>query len=164
MRLILYDHSFAGITRRINQKLDQAHCGTKFGQMLGINRRLEIPKSSAKHCLLFGDVSMGNFFFDGNRIGAIDFEDVGFGPQIRDYEVLRYWLNRTFANFYYRTDHQLLKTIPRTIGVEAGVIRFDLHLLAYEQLVHSRSLKSAIDRVKQRRVLWKILQDITGFE
>jgi thiamine kinase-like enzyme len=66
----------------------------------------EIPRK-----LVFGDVALGNFFFDGDRIGRIDFEDMGMGPPFLDTLLVRYHLELINSRLLYKNCSQLLEIL-----------------------------------------------------
>lgn len=130
---LLHDHSYDGIALRINHKLEQQHRDSTFARALGIEGQLLPPPSQASPVLQFGDVSMENFYFDGRRIGAIDFEDIGFGIPGRDHVILRARLARALSLPYYFSDPELLAVIPEPSPLDQAIVRTELDLLRYER-------------------------------
>ncbi len=148
-----YDHSVAGMAQRINAKLAQRYAGRSYAERLGLAEPIEAPSSAAPACLLFGDVSLANFYFDGSRIGAIDFEDIGVGPAARDLEVLRDQFRVAFTNLHYRGDPALLDSVPPPLGVESLIAELELRLLRFEQLTHQGGLVARARAARERRRL-----------
>lgn len=132
---LLHDHSHAGIAERVNRKLRQRLGHTTFAQAVAIPTLVlpQAPEVLAPPALQFGDPSLENFRFDGRRIGAVDFEDIGIGIRDRDYVILRNRLTRALALPYYLDDPTLVATIPVPSTLDETVVQIELELLRYER-------------------------------
>lgn len=105
----LYDHSIDGVLVRINKKLKQPmgnSADRTFADWLGIPSADVSVRAGGDFLgeTLFGDVSLGNFYLEDGRIGAIDFEDLGSGSLGRDEAYLSLQLQKALRQFHYWGD------------------------------------------------------------
>ena len=133
----LHDYSLHGIRRRINRKLNSSVNGKTYARHLGVQLLDEIEGLKEHDTLIFGDVTLGNFFFDGSRLGAIDFEDIGIGPGIRDQVCLRREFLRAFEKIHYLTDRTLLSLTRQDEGQHISLIELEMALMRFAQLLTS---------------------------
>lgn len=117
-------------------------------------------KSDDYQTLLFGDASLGNFFYDDHRIGAIDFENIGFGNPHYDLLILRHWIHQAFGQWGYSCEPSLVTQIPESehklTSILAGLERSVLdHEFATER---SDKRKQAQARSKVVRYLQLTLE------
>ena len=145
----LHDHSTAGILKRIKAKLKSTNIGDPLPKSLDVADTIVGARIIGEQTLLFGDVTLDNFFFDGRRLGAIDFEDIGCGSAVRDYEVLRDSLAQAFRNIYYASDIQLVSSIPGLDSGDLDVVRLEIHILRFEHLCKNRSWHTAYRRLRE---------------
>lgn len=108
----LYDHRPSNASRRL-QKLLRTQPDEKdertLADIIGVSAG-EVPSLTNEGVcskVIFGDVTLGNFFWHNKKIGAIDFEDIGVGEVARDFMTLRADILRPLENFYYFSDCQL---------------------------------------------------------
>lgn len=133
----IYDHSDSSIRERINTKLNTVFRGQTFGARLGIQ---SIPCGFAPQDdmgLVFGDVTLGNFFFDGERIGAVDFEDIGYGAPRRDFVGLRLELNWPFEKLHYWVDREVQFLLAEKALDASPLWEIEMRLLRFENLLKS---------------------------
>lgn len=131
----LHDHSRTGIIERVNRKLQQPCGNNTFARAVAVSAFSLPPAQHAPATLTmqFGDPSLENFRFDGQRIGAVDFEDVGVGIGERDSIILRNRLARALALPYYFSDSSLVASIPAASSLDEAIVQIELELLRYER-------------------------------
>lgn len=99
-------------------------------------------------------MTLGNFFFDGEKIGAIDFGGLGVGPPTRDFKCLELEFQRPFRTVKYRSDHNVLQQLSRMSSNAHPIFEFELKLLRLEQFVRfcsstKREQKRIRDELRQ---------------
>jgi len=166
--LLLEDHGIDATMRRINRNLSRVHSIPDLSSQVYIG---QLPKAIqicdqvddlAKH-LLFGDPSPDNIFFDGNRIGLIDFEDLGTGPSFRDSLLLHYHLELTSNRLQYDNISQLLSIIKYShcLPIYRLIYMLDFtlsHLLLLKNLASARNTwRKVINRLEISRFCYKLL-------
>ncbi len=135
----LYDHSVSAVSKRVQRKLKKNVNGYSISDLVGISSVEPSNLLGTSNALIFGDVTLGNFFFDGEKIGAIDFEDLGVGPPSRDFKTLELEFQRPFRTITYRSDRYLLQQLSHLSSSAHPIFEFELKLLRLEQLVQSSS-------------------------
>lgn len=130
----LYDHRPSNVTLRVQRLLRTQpvqHDCRKLDDIVGVNADdiPFLPDEGNSGKIIFGDVTLGNFFWCGNRIGAIDFEDIGIGDADRDFITLRSEILRPMKRFYYFNDPVLQKAIPLPARSYQAVVYELEHLL-----------------------------------
>lgn len=148
----LCDHNVRSIGERINLVLNRPYHGVTCGELLNL---ADLPTLSDVQdvTLIFGDCTLGNFYSDGERIGAIDFEDVGIGPTVRDFSNLRDGIEDALENLYYFTDAKLLDALyePTESYIDV-LIRLERRILRYEMY-----LEQSIGAAKRQKSLARVI-------
>lgn len=146
-----YDHTAAGTWRRIAHKLDaiEARSGLPAGQYGWRDRTFTPP--AAPVGLVFGDATLGNFFCDGDRVGAVDFEDVGTGDGARDQATLCRIIEMAFAQPHYRRVTAALDVVGRTRTPMHDCVDLELEVDRLEALTRAPGWRSAVPRLQARR-------------
>lgn len=156
---VLYDHGPEEIVSRLNRKLRQAKGGASMGALLDIDGDLPLPEFSVDVGLIFGDATLGNFFFDGERVGAVDFEDVGVGPIQRDFSVLSDSIRGAMEGTLYYRDRKLLELIPGPSNPRLEeIIELEIHIFRFEQLLKRRNPLDVLRRRREKA----LIRDIAG--
>jgi aminoglycoside phosphotransferase len=128
---LLFDHSSTRVRERILGKLNR---GLEHGvlevdeQALQRFRQLDgsVPEAAAH--LICGDATLSNFLWDGKRqrIGRVDFEDLGFGAPSRDYSEIRQSLEVAGSTpWYWNVDQAMTMVSARRGHVEEGLYRLE---------------------------------------
>lgn len=128
---VCIDHRSSSVHERVVSKVDRAISEANFRIDDSVTRGLDalsLEKEESEGSLLCGDVSLSNFYWDGARVGRIDFEDIGIGSPSRDFGILRLHIERITGLPWYRQDSELEKILP--IGAP-GIIGF-LHTLEWK--------------------------------
>lgn len=140
-----YDHSTDGVRKRILFIASEI----KWNET-AVERAVFDFASNLNHCSckqtgecesVFGDVCFDNFFFDGVGVGAVDFEDIGFGNSSRDWVLLDYYLRVMQSHNHYYSSARLTELIGSKIVV-CGYCR-KLFCLEKEMLALKRIHKSS---------------------
>jgi aminoglycoside phosphotransferase len=155
--LPLHDHTAGGIARRINDKLELEFDGKTYAEHLGLKERVCSQAVEGTAFLIFGDVSLSNFFFDGARIGAIDFEDLGVGSTSRDHAALRRRLEEAFRQPHYHSDPELLDLIPKGGSPTEVLFDLEIHLLRFESSIKSQSASDRLAARSEGRIIRNLL-------
>jgi aminoglycoside phosphotransferase (APT) family kinase protein len=115
-RELLFDHSHLRVRDRVLEKLRR---GIEYG-VLSVNDdvltrfvELELAPRQPER-LLCGDATIGNFLWDGTRIGRVDFEDLGFGAPGRDYSEIRQGLELLARKPWYWSVDRAIELLPRS--------------------------------------------------
>lgn len=117
-RELLFDHSCAHTRDRVLGKLERAveHGVLELNDgVLHRFRELDVSASRPEH-LICGDATLGNFLWDGQRIGRVDFEDFGFGAPARDYSEIRQGLEAVGRKPWYWNAERAMAMLPATSG------------------------------------------------
>lgn len=99
--------------------------------------------------LVHGDLSPGNVLFHGEKICVIDFEDMGYGPMLRDALWFSFLLNRSSLRLFYTgrkkvTEIILPKDYPDDL---AAIYNLDFELMRLELACRNRyASKSVVSR------------------
>lgn len=126
-RVPLYDHSRAGVWRRTAMKLEaMAPTTTLLSAFAGFSSRWQLVAPPVDEGLVFGDATMVNFFIDGGRVGAVDFEDIGRGAVARDQTTLRDDVERAFGNLHYRSDRAAIAQVSFPPDVTRELVLLEL--------------------------------------
>lgn len=154
----LYDHTPAAVRIRIEDKLKRAI----EQELLAVDeaaldalREVKMPVEADRIRLLCGDATLGNFFWDGDRIGRIDFEDLGFGLPARDFFELGHCLDRASANRWYWSADSFSPLVPRSSDDHETT----LYLLEWQVDLHWRAAFEGKDR-KARRLADKVSETL----
>jgi aminoglycoside phosphotransferase (APT) family kinase protein len=159
---LLFDHSITSMRDRILRKLNRA---VEHG-LLELNdcvlqrfRELQVSASQPEH-LISGDATLGNFLWDGQRIGRVDFEDLGVGAPARDYSEIRQGLEAVGHNRWYWSVDQAVVMLPPTSGrVEEALYRLEWALDRHwpgERTKPMRGMRAL------ERDIYHMLEAITG--
>jgi hypothetical protein len=114
-RDLLFDHSSARVRDRVAGKLRR---GIEHG-VLAVEEEvlarftgmtLDAPQQPER--LLCGDATLGNFIWDGRRIGRVDFEDMGFGAPDRDHSEIRQGLEVVARKPWYWSVDRIMALLP----------------------------------------------------
>lgn len=116
-RDLLFDHSNLRVRDRVLEKLRR---GIEYG-VLSVSEdiltrlaELEMAAPQQPERLLCGDATIGNFLWDGRRIGRVDFEDLGFGAPDRDYSEIRQGLELLVRKPWYWSVDRAMALLPRS--------------------------------------------------
>jgi aminoglycoside phosphotransferase len=127
-RNLLFDHSSTHTRDRVLGKLNRAveHGVLELNdRVLQRFRELQVSPSQPEH-LIIGDATLGNFLWDGQRIGRVDFEDFGFGAPARDYSEIRQGLEAVAQKRWYWSADPAMTMLPSTSGhVEEALYRLE---------------------------------------
>jgi hypothetical protein len=128
-REVLFDHS---TTRRRDRIFGKLTRGIEHGVLevagptLERFRELDVSVSTAPAQLISGDATLGNFLWDGQRIGRVDFEDLGFGAPARDYSEIRQGLEAAGNRPWYWGVDRAMTLVPTSTGrVEDALYRLE---------------------------------------
>jgi hypothetical protein len=128
----LFDHTAGNVRDRLVTKLERAITAGYLSIDSGTIRRLQsisIPRPTAPPTLISGDASIGNFIWDGMRIGRIDFEDIGFGSPAREFAEVRADLTAVKPKpWYWSTQEPATLLPPPESGIEALLNRLEWQL------------------------------------
>jgi aminoglycoside phosphotransferase (APT) family kinase protein len=128
---LLFDHSSTRVRERILVKLNR---GLEHGvlevdeQTLQRFRQIDVSVPEAANHLICGDATLGNFLWDGQRqrIGRVDFEDLGFGAPSRDYSEIRQGLEVAGKKPWYWNAGKAMTMVPSSSGhVEEDLYRLE---------------------------------------
>jgi aminoglycoside phosphotransferase (APT) family kinase protein len=128
---LLFDHSSTRVRDRILVKLNRAleHGVLEMDkQALQRFRQLDVSVPEPACHLICGDATLGNFLWDGQRqrIGRVDFEDLGFGSPSRDFSEIRQGLEVARRNPWYWNVDQAMTMVPSRSGhAEEGFYRLE---------------------------------------
>ncbi len=160
----VYDHSVRKIrlrscrkveqllTQRVSPSLQRARRGLL--QMEGAGDR-NSPR------LIFGDCTLGNFFFDGERSGAIDYEDIGLGDPARDELFLCNEFDQLRKNWAYGAEGLPHFAWPEAVVPEARVVmELELLLLELEQALNTRGSFAWIERSRVERKISRCMDQL----
>ena len=102
------DHSIVSIRDRIITRLDylfsDAHVISKHDHAIGVRFSESVAadhEGDQPERLQFGDPTFGNFIFQGDRLGVIDFEEIGPSSLSIDTLCIGYWLDRASERWQY---------------------------------------------------------------
>jgi aminoglycoside phosphotransferase len=114
----LFDHSATRVRDRVLSKTRRAVQSkllpADFEVLLTPVAALALPKDTPLG-LITGDATLGNFLWDGRRIGRIDFEDLGLGDITREHTEVRQSLSMAGAKpWYWSTRPALAKLSARS--------------------------------------------------
>ena len=131
----LRDHSLGNICGHIEKKLElfSSRNSPIPPKLLEAAKSLYVSldatiDSGQPTALMFGDVSFGNFFVDGMRVGAIDFEDLGYGVMGQDEFTLDWWMAEASRRWKYWQCRELRNLVDIS-GVHGR--RASLYMLKY---------------------------------
>jgi aminoglycoside phosphotransferase (APT) family kinase protein len=116
-RELLFDHSSLRVKDRVLEKLRR---GIEYGvlsvteDILARFAELELAAPQQPERLLCGDATIGNFLWDGRRIGRVDFEDPGFGGPDRDYSEIRQGLELVARKPWYWSVDRAVALLPKS--------------------------------------------------
>jgi aminoglycoside phosphotransferase len=128
---LLFDHSATRRRERILVKLNRAleHGVLEVDeQALQRFRQLDVAVPEPASHLICGDATLGNFLWDGQRqrIGRVDFEDLGFGAPSRDFSEIRQGLEVAGRQPWYWNVDKAIRMVPSSSGhVEEGLYRLE---------------------------------------
>lgn len=114
-RSVLFDHTTTHMRDRIHSKLQRAIQHGLLNtdeKILEAFRQLEVSEPDPEPHLVCGDATLGNFFWDGSRIGRIDFEDLGFGAGARDFSEIRQGLEYVASKRWYWSTRAATAVLP----------------------------------------------------
>lgn len=146
----LVDHRASSVAQRVVRKLERAVRATSLSIDSGKIDRLgslgsAYPRGPAS--LICGDASLGNFFWDGERIGRIDFEDLGVGPAGRDFNTIRLYVSRITDLPWYWSDDEVESIVPDGEEGWEGALHTLEWKLDYHWGAHQRSSMRATGRL-----------------
>lgn len=129
------DHSLFEIKQRIKNRLARTIKTKPLRDYIDfdVEKYLRVEMEESTSSLQFGDLTLGNFFFDGEKIGAIDFEDLGSGYRNRDFTQLEMELDRPISSLMYRSDENLQQLMGSLVPEWNPVVELEL-LLQYLEL------------------------------
>jgi aminoglycoside phosphotransferase (APT) family kinase protein len=128
---LLFDHSSTRVRERIIVKLNRAleHGVLEVDEgTLQRFRQLDVSVPEPASQLICGDATLGNFLWDGQRqrIGRVDFEDLGFGAPSRDFSEIRQGLEVAGRKPWYWNVDQARTMVPSSSGhVEEDLYRLE---------------------------------------
>ena len=93
---------------------------------------------------------MANFFIDGSRVGAVDFEDLGRGAMARDGATLRDDVERAFGLIHYRSDRAALAQVSFPPDITRDVVLLELAVNRIEEAATVEGLAAAYGRRRYR--------------
>lgn len=149
----LCDHNMGAIGDRINRVVNRMHNGATIAELLEF---ADLPPLTdiADAGLTFGDCTLGNFFTDGARLGAIDFEDIGVGSPRRDFSNLRDGIGEALDNPYYYADAKLLDAIYVSNGSMIDIaIQLERKILRYEMALQESVAAARRQKSLARHIL-----------
>lgn len=159
----LVDHRFPSVRGRVLDKLRRALRATSLDasteRLLAVEH-LPSPEGSDAGRLICGDATLGNFYWDGQRVGRIDFEDLGVGTVGRDFNTMRLWIKRVTEIPWYRSRDVPVTEIP---GVDENPEN-TLHTLEWK-LDYLWSAHQNGARKRMRKLVGEIqdlLDELTG--
>lgn len=148
----LYDHSRVAVWQRTARKLDALSAAApSLAAYAGFSTRWRLTAPLAAEGLVFGDATMGNFFVDGERVGAVDLEDVGRGATARDWATLQDDVTRAFGHAHYRTDRRLLQQVDLEPDVTRELVLLELAVNRLEHVLTLAGVAAAYSRRRIRR-------------
>ena len=147
----LYDHTLEGVAKRIEILLDRMFVWASASDrqyILDIKEKYSPTRCrcQSRKVLVFGDVTLGNFFWSDESSGAVDFEDIGIGSPSRDFVLLRYYLQKMHGNRFYFKKPSLVKLLENyDFGCKYCENTFVLELNLHQYEVHRK--RSVFDPV-----------------
>ena len=152
----LYDHSRAAVWQRVTRKLDAlSPTIPSLAAHVGFSSRWRFVAPPAAEGLVFGDATMVNFFVDGGRVGAVDFEDVGRGAVARDWTTLQEEVARAFGHLRYRADREALAQVSFQPDVTRELVLLEL---VVNRLEHALTLEGLAASYWRRRWCARVTQ------
>lgn len=156
----LYDHTVRGSWRRLIWKLERTTdrpCAPDRDLVLQFIES-EPPNHMGRTSLVCGDAGIGNFLWDGEHIGRIDFEDLGFGLPARDFVEVREDLAAVIRKPWYWSTQRAIDSVPLpgeepehlVYALEWAVDRHWPEVLTDRWTPSARRLKLRIDRTLRR--------------
>ena len=113
-RIHLWDHGPESVFSRVESHL------YRLSQTVDVFKGLTLPPialpSQVVSGAVLGDLSLGNFLIDGDRVVYVDFEDFGVGEPRRDVVLLNESLKRALAQWHYWADD--VDTLVPVVGNE----------------------------------------------
>lgn len=113
-RIHLWDHGPASVFSRVESQL--ARLSEKVDVLKGLTLPTLALPSQVVSAAVLGDLSLGNFVIDGDRVAYVDFEDFGVGEPRRDLVLFNESLKRALAQWHYWADD--VDTLVPVIGSE----------------------------------------------
>lgn len=154
---VLFDHTTLHMRERILSKLRRAVDSGLLDcedEVLKQFEDIEVPSPETEAHVICGDATLGNFFWDGERVGRIDFEDLGFGAPARDYSEIRQGLEYIAGKPWYRSTRRALELLPASGGgVQDTLYRLEWALDRHwpggrtRQTRRMRQLRRSIERL-----------------
>lgn len=130
----LYDHSAAAAWARSCRRLASA-AFSGYPHLQAIPNEYALRADASDGLLVMGDATPGNFYVEGTRIGAVDFEDVGVGAAWRDLAQMSAAIRSTLSHPLCAADD--------TIDAWLQVRRTSLHALTEFELLVNRFVAAA---------------------
>lgn len=146
-----YDHSASGSWQRTAAKLDAIEQRAGLAAEAPLWRHMVFEPPAAPAGLVFGDATLGNFFYDRGRVGAVDFEDLGTGEAARDQATLQRIIALAFSQPHYWHVPEALAAVDTERTPMHDCVALELDVNQLERLTRTSSVTAAWARRQARR-------------